>query len=64
MFLTLSEFSGCFSNTSKKPGSILVSKTPLLVSWLSIPSCQKTSILFAEEDSDEFVSVVAMGMTV
>lgn len=51
MFLTLSEFSGCFSNMSKKPGSIPESKTPLPVSCLSIPSCQKTSILFTLEDS-------------
>lgn len=42
MFLILSEFSGCFWSTSKKPGSMPVSNTPLPVSCPSIPSCQNT----------------------
>lgn len=42
MFFTRSAFSGCFSNTSRKPGSWPVSKIPVPASWLSIPSCQKT----------------------
>lgn len=44
IFLTLSAFSGCFSRTSRKPGSIPESNTPLPLSWVSIPSCQKTSM--------------------
>lgn len=43
MFLTRSAFSGCFSNTSRNPGSCPVSKTPFTASFRSIPSCQKTS---------------------
>ena len=43
MFLTLSEFFGCFSKTSRNPGSMPLSKTPVPVSYFSIPSCQNTS---------------------
>ena len=44
MFLTLSEFSGCFSKTSRNPGSMPLSNTPVPVSCFSIPSCQNTSM--------------------
>lgn len=45
MFLMRSAFSGCFSNTSRNPGSSPESKTPSTALCRSIPSCQKTSTL-------------------
>lgn len=45
MLRTRSAFSGCWSSTSRKPGSRPESKTPRPASWASIPSCQKTASL-------------------
>lgn len=44
MFLTRSEFSGCFSSTSRNPGSDPVSNTPNPGSCSNMPSCQNTWI--------------------
>jgi hypothetical protein len=45
MLRTRSAFSGCWSSTSRKPGSRPESKTPRPASWASMPSCQNTASL-------------------